>query len=140
MTTRANPPDINEAEWQAQERARVGAADADDADLRVARALRRAPAVDLPADFAAQVAGLARAQAAEESLLEQRLLRWLSLLFAASVVVTVAWFGRGWPTELAAVLPGGSQAAGWTMAAVLCALGNWGLGLLRRGQDGHLHL
>ena len=137
MTTRATPPEIDEAEWQAQERARIGAPDADAADLRVARALRQAPAIDLPPDFAAQVAGLVRAQAVNDSQFEQRLLRILSLLLGVSAVVTVAWFGRGWPAELAAVLPGGAESAGWTLLAGLCALGNWGLGLLRQGTLGH---
>ena len=57
---------IDEARWQAQEKARRGDADADPDDLRIARALRRAPPVDLPFDFASQVASLARAQAAAE--------------------------------------------------------------------------
>ena len=66
---------IDAARWQAQEKARRGDADADPDDLRIARALRRAPPVDLPFDFASQVASLARAQAAANCLLEQRLLR-----------------------------------------------------------------
>ncbi|MEO6154439.1 MAG: hypothetical protein ABIP16_01770 [Thermomonas sp.] len=139
MNTNTSPPDHDEAQWQAQERARLaasdGTADADAGDLRVARALRRAPAIDLPMGFAAQVAGLARMQAANNSLFEQRLLRGLSVLFGLSALVTVAWYGRSWPAELAAALPGGSEAANWSMAAALCVLGNWAFALLRRQHE-----
>ena len=125
----------DEQRWQAQERAflsaRRGDADADAADLRIAHALRRVPPVDLPFDFAAQVASLARVQAAANSLLERRLLRGLVLVFALSAAVVVGWYGRGWIAALAAVLPGGSEAVGWSGAAVLCLLANWGWGALR---------
>lgn len=130
-----NPQDrehpIDEARWQAQEKARRGDADADPDELRIARALRRAPAVDLPVDFATRIAATARAQAAANSVLEQRLLRGLVLLFAVSAAVVVAWQGRGWVAGLAAVLPGGSDAVGWSGAAALCVLANWGFGALR---------
>lgn len=137
MKTNDREHQIDDARWQAQEQARRGDADADADDLRIARALRRAPAVDLPPDFAAQVAALARAQAAapavaEQALLEQRLLRGLFLVFALSAAVVVAWYGRGWVADLAAVLPGGSDAVGWSGIAMLCLLGNWGFGALRR--------
>lgn len=134
--------DYNEAEWQAQERARLafrdGAIDLDDRDLRVSRALRQAPLMDLPLDFAAQVARLARAQVAIDLRFEQRLLRVLSVAFGVSAVVTVAWFGRSWPADFAAALPGGSDAVGWSVTVAACALGNWGLGWLRRGRSGDL--
>ncbi|MBK6333091.1 MAG: hypothetical protein IPF45_05570 [Thermomonas sp.] len=91
--------------------------------------------MDLPVDFASQVASLARAQAAAAGcLLKQRLLRGLVFVFALSAVV-VAWFGRGWAAGLAAVLPGGSDAVGWSAAAALCVLANWGFAALR-GQFG----
>lgn len=127
---------MDDARWQAQERARRLDPDAHPAELRIARALRQAPLVDLPVDFAAQVAALAHAQAEpspvpEQSLLEQRLLRGLVIAFALSAAVVVAWFGRGWPAELAAVLPGGGDAVAWSGVAALCLLGNWGVGLLR---------
>jgi hypothetical protein len=127
---------IDETRWQAQERAflsaRRGDTDADAADLRIARALRRAPPVELPSGFASHVAAMARAQAAENSLFEQRLLRGLVVVFALSAAVVVAWYGRGWAAELAALLPGGSDAVGWSGIAALCLLGNWGFGALRR--------
>jgi len=134
MNTQDEEHQIDEARWLAHEKARRGDADADPDDLRIARALRHAPAVDLPFDFASQVASLARTQAAASSLLEQRLLRGLVLVFAVSAAVVVAWYGRAWPAELAAVLPGGSDAVGWSGAAALCVLANWGFGALR----GHL--
>lgn len=139
MNTHDHEPQIDEALWLAQEKARRGDADADPDELRIARALRRAPAVDLPFDFAttvarsaaSQVASLARAQAVANSALEQRLLRGLVLVFAVSAAVVVAWYGRAWPAALAAVLPGGSDAVGWSGAAALCVLANWGFGALR---------
>lgn len=125
---------IDEARWQAQEKARRGDPDADAVDVRIARALRRAPSVDLPADFASQMAALVRTQAIFSAVLEQRLLRGLVLVFALSAAVVVAWFGRGWVAELGTVLPGGQDAVAWSGIAALCVLGNWGVGLLR----GHL--
>jgi hypothetical protein len=127
---------IDEALWQAQEQARQLDPAANPTELRIARALRRAPPVGLPVDFAAQVAALAHAQAASpaisgQSLMEQRLLRGLVIAFALSAAVVVAWLGRGWVAELAAVLPGGRDAVAWIGVAALCLLGNWGVGLLR---------
>ena len=123
---------IDDARWQAQERARRGEAEADALDLRIAHALRVPPPVALPQDFAARVAALAQARAVADSRLEQTLLRWLVLVFALSAAVVVAWFGRGWVATLAATLPGGQSAIGWGALAACCLLGNWGLGALRR--------
>ena len=127
---------IDETRWQAQERARIAARegrnDADSDELRIARALRRAPVVDLPPDFAARVASLARAQAEVDAVFEQRLLRGLGVAFGLAAAVTVAWFGRGWVDAFASVLPGGNDAVGWGGAAALCLLANWGWGALRR--------
>lgn len=150
--TPVNPPAVDfdandERRWQAQERARrsvsrgVADAEADALELRIARALLHAAPVDLPFDFAARVAALARAQAAANTLLEQRLLRGLVLVFALSTAVVVAWYGRGWMAELAALLPGGNDALGWTGAAAICLLVNWGWDALRtqlqQGPDVH---
>lgn len=132
MNTNDKQIPVDEARWQAQEKARRGDADADADELRIARALRHAPAVDLPFDFAAQVAALTRRQDAVDSRMEQRLLRGLVFVFALSAAVVVAWFGRGWLETLAAVLPGGGDALGWSGIAALCLLGNWGFGALRR--------
>lgn len=135
MNTRQSGPDIEDARWQAQERARIaardGGIDADPDDLRIARALRHAPKIDLPADFASRVAGIARARQASGSLLEQRLLRGLALVFGLSSAVTVAYYGHGWIAALASTLPGGIDALGWSAAAGACVGANWALGLLR---------
>lgn len=139
MNTRDHETRIDEALWLAQEKARRGDADADPDDLRIARALRRAPAVDLPFDFASQVASLARAQAVANSVLEQRLLRALVGVFAVSAAVVVAWYGRAWPEALAAILPGGSDAVAWSGAAALCVLANWGFGALRGRFESRSH-
>jgi len=136
MNTRNPPSDIDQAQWQAQERARIavrdGVVDAADADyLRIAHALRQAPSVDLPTDFASRVAGIARARQASASLLEQRLLRGLTLVFGLSSAVTVAYYGHAWVAALVTSLPGGSDALGWSAAAAACVGANWAWGLLR---------
>ncbi len=142
MNIPKHPTNRTEAEWLAQERARqavcdgVVDVDVDDCDLRVSRALRNAPAVDLPPDFATRVAGLAHAHAATDLRFEQRLLRVLSVSFGLSALATVAWFGRSWPADFAAALPGGNDALGWSVILAACALCNWGLGLLRRRYSG----
>ncbi|WP_051246626.1 hypothetical protein [Thermomonas fusca] len=123
---------IDARRWQAQERARRGEADADAGDLRIARALRDALPVDLPMDFAARMAARVQHRAEASTLLEQRLLRVLGLVFALSAAVVVAWYGRGWVSGLAAALPGGRAALGWCALAALCLMANWGLGGLRR--------
>mgnify|MGYP003587330851 CR=1 FL=1 len=66
------------------------------------------------------------------SILEQRLLRGLVLVFALSAAAVVAWYGRGWVAGLSVALPGGGDALGWCAAAALCLLCNWALGGLRR--------
>ncbi|MFT4179902.1 MAG: hypothetical protein QM612_10660 [Thermomonas sp.] len=129
---RPHEHDIDPQRWQAQEKARLGEPDADAGDLRIARVLQHAPPVDLPPDFAAQMAALARAQAEASTLFEQRLLRGLGIVFALSAAVVVAWYGRQWPDALAALLPGGGNAVGWSAAAAVCLLANWGLSALRR--------
>lgn len=127
-----DPTAVDDARWHAQEQARRGEAEADPLDLRVARALRQAPPMALPPDFAARVAARARADAAAGLDLEAWLLRVLGVVFALSAAAAVAWFGRGWPAGLVQVLPGGREALGWCATAALCLLANGGLGLLRR--------
>ncbi len=131
-------PPIDEVRWQAQELARRGDPGADPLDLRIAHALRQAPAVELPADFAVQVAARARADAIAGPDLEAWLLRALGVVFALSAAVVVAWFGRGWVAELVQVLPGGRDALGWCVLAAGCLLAERGLELLhRRVRGGH---
>ena len=76
-----NVDGIDAQRWQAQEAARRGDPAADAGDLRIASSLRHAPPVDLPVDFAVQMAGLAHAQQQASSVLEQRLLRGLVLVY-----------------------------------------------------------
>ena len=140
MNIHSNSPDREEVQWQSQERARLAARDggadvADASDLRVARALRQVSPIDLPMDFAAQIAGLVRGQATNNSMFEQHLLRGLLIAFGASGLATFAWLGRSWPTDLAAILPGGSEAVSWSLAAGACVLANWAFALLRRGRS-----
>ena len=127
-----DPTAVDDARWHAQERARRGDPEADPRDLRVARALRQAPPVGLPPDFAARVAARARAETAAGLDLEAWLLRALGVVFALSAAVVVAWFGRGWAAGLVQVLPGGREALGWCGTVALCLLANGALGLLRR--------
>ena len=127
-----DPTAVDDARWHAQERARRGDPEADPLDLRVARALRQAPPVGLPPDFAARVAARARAETAAGLDLEAWLLRALGVVFALSAAVVVAWFGRGWAAGLVQVLPGGREALGWCGTVALCLLANGALGLLRR--------
>lgn len=129
---------VDERRWQAQEKARRLELEADADDVRIARALRNAPAVDLPVDFATQVAARARASVASVSLLEQHLLRALVGVFALSAAVVVGWQGRGWVAALAQALPGGADALGWSGVAAACVVANWGWGVLRR-QLGRAH-
>lgn len=140
-----NPLEIrfDEAQWQAQERARQavreGNADADEAELRIARALRAAPPVDLPADFAAQMAALVQEQAAVASRFEQNLLRVLTAVFGLSAAATVAYYGHGWAAAATQALPGGANTLAWVTLAALCIAGNWGWGLLRSLRVAHRH-
>ena len=127
-----DPTAVDDARWHAQERARRGDPEADPLDLRVARALRQAPPVGLPPDFAARVAARAGAETAAGLDLEAWLLRTLGVVFALSAAVVVAWFGRGWAAGLVQVLPGGREALGWCGTVALCLLANGALGLLRR--------
>lgn len=129
--TRFDPGSPEERRWMQQEKARRGDADADVADLRIARALRHAPPVGLAPDFAAQVAALAGSRPVASIALEQWLLRTLVTIFALSALVMLAWFGRGAVAALAALLPGGVDALGWSVVAVVCLLCNWGFGVLR---------
>lgn len=135
MNTRQSGSHIDEAQWQAQERARLAARDggseADPDHLRIARALRHAARVDLPADFASRVAGIARARQASGSLLEQRLLRGLGLVLGLTSALAVAYYGHGWMATLASTLPGGTDALGWSGVAVACVGANWAWGILR---------
>lgn len=129
---------IDEREWQAQERAlraarlHLAGGDVDAGYRRVAQALRQAPPVQLPADFARQLAR--RVGAATLDLrLERWLLRAVLLVLAVAVpVVLLRYAGAG--TEVAAALfPALSQSApGWLLALLACVALNGLMESLRR--------
>lgn len=97
-----------EREWQAQQRAveceRNGNVRADEASLvasylPIARALRQPIPVQLPADFAARVAGMALLQSSSveiESTLEQRLVLLLSVVLGISGLIVGLIYGASW--------------------------------------------
>lgn len=105
-----------DAAWQAQEAARAGQG-GDTADRLVAQALARPVPMALPADFAAQVARLARQRLqAASSRVEWAL---------AAVAVALVLLASAWALHLNPELPA-------TLAAALPTqgLGGWALWLL----------
>jgi len=134
---------IDEREWQAQERAlraarlHLAGGDVDAGYRRVAQALRQAPPVQLPADFARQLAR--RVGAATLDLqLERWLLRGVLLVLAVAVPVVLLRYAASGTEVAAAVFPALSQAApGWLLAGVACVALSWSMeagrkALLRR--------
>ena len=128
---------IDEREWQAQECAQRAerlhlSGDADPSYRRVAAALRNAPPVALPADFARRMA--LRVGAAT---LDLRMERWLFLaccaVLAVAVPVAFALYGGSGVEVAAAVFPSLSQAApGWLLAVAACVALNGLMEPLRR--------
>jgi uncharacterized membrane protein len=122
----------DEREWQAQEAAvkaeRIGSArelDARSADyLAVARALRQPLAVDLPNDFARQVAALAtrcRPVAEVESGLERRLLFGLAIGFGIAALVAAIVYGGSWlGGSISLVSQLGKPSMAWIMSLLGC--------------------
>ena len=128
---------FDEREWQAQERALRAerlqlSGEADASYRRVAAALRTAPPVALPADFARRMA--LRVGAAT---LDLRVERWLLLaacaLLAVAVPTALALYGASGMQVAAAVFPSLSQAApGWLLALAACVALNGLMEPLRR--------
>ena len=123
-------PHMDAREWQAQERAlreeRLNLAGGDRATgyRRVARALRAPIPMDLPADFARQLA-----RQAGVASLDLRLERWLLLascvVLAVAVPAALARYGATWVEVAVAVFPALSQAApGWLLALGACVVLN----------------
>jgi len=138
--------DRDEREWQAQERAlqqeRQGAPPAHD-DLAaaryrpVARVLLEPLPDALPADFAAQVAALARhrqARAAAMDLrLERNLMRGLFATLVLGGAVALAIYGQGYWDALASAVPSSRDTgASWWLPALLCVGLSWGMDGLRK--------
>ena len=131
---------IDAREWQAQERAtraeRLHLSDADDAYRHVARALRNAPPVALPADFARRIAlqvGAATQDLRLDLRLERHLLLAACIALAVAVPAALALYGGSGLEIAAAVFPALSQAApGWVLALAACVALNGLMEPLRR--------
>ena len=131
---------IDAREWQAQERAtraeRLHLSDADDAYRHVARALRNAPPVALPADFARRIAlqvGAATQDLRLDLRLERHLLLAACTALAVAVPAALALYGGSGLEIAAAVFPALSQAApGWVLALAACVALNGLMEPLRR--------
>ena len=136
--------DIDEREWQAQERAlqaeRLHLSDADPrlgSYRAIARALRQPLPHGLPADFARQLAArLGRAPL--DTRVEQGLLRGLLTLLALSGAVVAAMYGQAWLPAIVAVLPASSpNAMHWLLAVAACVGMSWAFDQLRKGMHAH---
>jgi len=138
---------LDEREWQAQEQAlrdeRLGVAasgsDAPDAHYRaIARVLREPPAESLPADFARQVAGLAKAKAPlvrDATRFERIMLNVLGAALVLSGVAAIAMYGSQ------AVAGVDVRIVQWGSALAACAVLSWSFDWARRqfGGDDRLH-
>ena len=115
----------DEREWQLQERAldevRRGVTGGDEllvGHRQVAQALRRAPAPDLPADFAASLAARVVIAPALDTRVERHLLRALVVVLALSAAVAVAVYGGQWLHATLALLP--AATTNWGLALGAC--------------------
>ncbi len=133
---------VDEAEWQAQERALHAAhechADGRDVSYRfIAKTVRSMSRNEPPADFAADVVKhVASQEAGFERPLSQLL---LAVFLVASVAVAVVCGGQLWQTPPQGFVDG---ASGWALAAAGCASLSW-LGSRLLGlavhADGRMH-
>ncbi|TWI05995.1 hypothetical protein IP90_00257 [Luteimonas cucumeris] len=129
---------LDEREWQAQENAlrdeRLGIGASGDDPLvagyrTVARALREAPEVALPADFARDVARAAVAQGSSahiDARLEQILLRLLVVALVLSGTAALAFYGNQ------ALLAIDARLTTWGLALATCMALTWAFDWLRR--------
>lgn len=135
--------DVDEREWQLQERAlraeRDGAPTGDEPALAeyrlVARALRAPIAEALPPGFAAQVARRALARSRREGRFEQVLTQALLALLAFAGVATAMAYGGDWWRASASLLPSTPRlglALQWGLAIAGCLGLSWSAELLRR--------
>ena len=150
MNTHEHDIDIDEREWQAQERAlqdaRRGASPMPGDPLaaryrKVADALRVPPADVLPADFAERVARQAQANArapvaapAEpDPRFESGLLQIVLAVFGLASAVVVAMYGQQWLPPIMQLLHLDSAVAvNWTLALAACLGTTWLTEHLRR--------
>lgn len=136
------PHDIDELQWQAQERARrharlhlsPAADDAASASYRlVAQALRDTPLPALPPDFARDVARRV-ARAGDDGGLERAITLGLAVALGIAGTATALVYGAAWWEASASLLASGSpSAAGWLAALAGCVGLSWLTG--RRRQD-----
>ncbi len=122
----------DEREWQMQERARLDERKARESGhdpaaasyRRIAHALRQAPPVDLPVDFAATIARRAEAirPAVVDARFEQRLVAALVVLLVVSGLGALGYFGLGGLRTMAGWLSGSSSdtTLRWMLAAAGC--------------------
>lgn len=137
--------DVDDREWQAQERAlqaeRLHLADGDPrlaAYRHVARVLRQPLPHGLPADFARQLAARF-GRAPLDTRVEQGLLRGLVTLFGLSGAVVAAMYGQAWLPAILAVLPASASpnAMHWLLAVGACVGMSWTLDQVRKGIATH---
>lgn len=136
MSSKKEPPPVDEREWESQERGMRAARDdgADTVDAvaksyrRVAMALSSAPRCEPPPDFAtAVVAQIANRDAGVERVLFRGLVLALT---AASVIVTALYAGRWWQALQEGMLEVG--ALQWVVAGMGCVALSWMMGQLQQ--------
>lgn len=129
---------FHDGEWQAQERARKAVHDgdmpsgdegADVAYRRIARALREPPSINLPRDFAADVAKLARSSAPPPHAKADPELRIAGTL-AAILVACCVVVGFRYAGALGSLLA--SPLGAWGLSALCCAAAAQGFQLLTK--------
>ena len=143
--------DIDEREWQAQERARLEARIGGMSDdplvaryRKVSQALRVPMPDALPDDFAAQMARMAKAGVAPPTLaeapdspFERDLTRVRVGLFGVAAVVFAAMFGKPWLAPTMELLRLDSAVAvNWALALGACVGATWLTEQVRRHRQG----
>lgn len=127
-----DPPDVEERDWLAQERA-LAPAGSDRRDALLAQALRTQPLASPPPDFAADTARLVasgRAVHGDDGRLERWLLNGLWSVLVLGALVVAGIYGGQW-----LALANGSLGAGgtqWALAGAACVALSWALGGGRR--------
>jgi hypothetical protein len=134
---------LDQAEWLAQERARVAARDG--ASLagdpmaaryaRIAGALREPLDVALPPDFASQLARRVQAGASSlaEGVFERALTRGLLGVFGLAAAVVAGMYGAQWlPPILEFLKLDSAVAVNWALALGACVGASWLTDQLRK--------
>ncbi len=127
-----DPPDVEERDWLAQERA-LAPAGGDRRDALLAQALRTQPMVSPPPDFAADTARLVapgRAVRGDDGRLERLLLNGLFAAMALGTLVAALAYGGQWLALASRSLGAGGMQ--WALAGAACVALSWALGGARR--------